>query len=1015
MLYLDINGRQLLLHANTECDVEHTNPLFADGVEDGYSMAIEVPAEGNEDVLRHVHEPALDQRTLKFTKAHLGHHGTTLFPGTLHVLSSVPRSVRTTFIVDGFADEVKGVMLPDTLRGLVVDLESNAWQRHTMPLYEDDGVAQFPMYYNPDLFGDTNVAWAPSNISAYSVSTVYAVNALVKFTDRSGSVESVDVWQCTTLTSPGEDPLNTPAKWRKTAFGVVNAWDKETSTFYENAEAGNFYTWVPWLYLKWVLSKAMEAVGYHVQGSFMRDAGTHEFVVANNTTIEQQPQPPEEFLFRATEDAPVHYTAASTYPGIHIQATDDTTTPNVDDEDLWDADTGEFICPAAGLWRFRVRLQHNRRGNALHSNFYFLRMVAAGLPTVMRAEVFRPMPNDPPYETTMDIVYQFGSGDVGQRFIFTTYQGSRSVPYGQPTWPTVTSDCIVDAYVSGWPESLTLPTSVPDTLIHPYRHVPNMSLLEFINSIAGGLNLEVIPDTVARTISFNYKEDAIRQLHTERTDHSHRMVNDTEIDHARRTKGMRISLPADELDDDTALDAAPIYTDASEVPTPWASGLTAVLRNTREVLRSDFVDGTFCYRKSKYHVPPMEVGDTQDTTDVELAVKVPHAVTKSLDEEWYVMPYWPQEGTSDFYQITTDLTELVIAKAVRVASRSADVDMVPTATSWGYGFALDQRYGFSALPYSADPLLPGLGDAYWARWAHMLTTAEPVTIDLLTDTPFLRGREWRRALHMQGQDYLIQRLPMTYGMEHGPLLCVGAHALRIMPYAYAPPVEVGGVKPAITLSFTLIGEDHTGTFTADTTTGYYAYTMDGGEVVIVDLSSASDVAIEGEHFKAWPCSADGHPQGEFLYVRIEATGAGRAFNNLDIAILAGSTLVAMELLYLADAALVLPSLEITEAIYVEPSETPSLSAIDMSAATLAGEATVSYATNGLDILIMPAIHSLNFIEANINLSDSLNQLLANLRSNNYTGHLRTEGAAPTGDGITDKAWLIGNGADITTP
>jgi len=76
-------------------------------------------------------------------------------------------------------------------------------------------------------------------------------------------------------------------------------------------------------------------------------------------------------------------------------------------------------------------------------------------------------------------------------------------------------------------------------------------------------------------------------------------------------------------------------------------------------------------------------------------------------------------------------------------------------------------------------------------------------------------------------------------------------------------------------------------------------------------------------------------------------------------------------------------------------------------------------SEALTHVIMPvssALETVSFVGASLG-ETNVNDILANLRAINFDGSCDLSGgtnAAPTGQGITDKAWLIGNGATIYT-
>jgi|GEM_PF-3604955 hypothetical protein len=876
MLYLDIAGTPLLLPATATVDLEHINPLFADGIEEGTSIPMEVPTEGNEATLGHVHELSLRERRLRFQDARLGHQGSPMFPGTLHVLSSVPSSVRMAFVLDGFVEELKGVMLPDTLRGEVIDLYANEWYiPYYIPNYAGGGPCTFPQYYNPDLYGDTNPDWVRP-FTTYDASRAYEINDLVEFTDRTGAIERVEVWQCENDTLAGQTPWTHPDKWRKTAFGVVNAWDAEINQPKTNSSAGNFYTLVPWFYLKWILTRSLANIGYRVEGAFMDDTKLNELVIANNTTMDRENSIDLTTYFRVHKPTPTYYDPSVAWQLFHIPGDTESPGPYQDTGNRWDNSAFTFSPTAAGTWTFQFEVRINRLGAQVtrpHLHVHIVNSsgtsVGSGtlLPTWL-GDRRNGVPATGVVHTYRGTVRRyFSAGEVGQTFHFAGQQRAVLAAGEVHRWPLYNTDHYVYADVSCWLQTADSEICRPDLFIYPHRHVPNVAVTDLLIALADAFNLEANPDPVTRTLHLNYKEARLREANLLRTDHSPRLINDTEIDHARAINGLRLKWDVQQASDPNGeLPLAPEYDHVHALPVPITAGLVSVLTNTREVLRSNFRDGTFCWQRKGYYLPDAVLGDEEDAATITPQVKPVMMTDMTIDLESYVLPVFKEAGTSAWFHITTEFTDIVLAEYKVTRNYSGEATNAPGARSFGYGWDDDDRTEHSFLWRTNDPALPGMYERHWIRWANMLVNAEPVTMDLLLDVPFLRGNDWKNVLHLHGQDYLIERMPVQYGMTHGPLISEGAYAYRLKPTS--EQLELIPETP-----FVCEGPGHVG-FTVDGTTdvtfgssssGYYAIRYP--DTTITALESDEIVyGLTSGSYCLWPSDEEGVfvPSGDIV-------------------------------------------------------------------------------------------------------------------------------------------------------
>lgn len=795
MLYLDINGRPLLLPAGTTAQVEHISPLFADGVEDSYSLPVEVPVQDNEEVLQHVAQLPLSQRPLRFDKATLGHQGMPLFPGILHILGSNSRSIRTTFSVEGFVSQLKGVKLPDTMRQEVIDLLEDTIVSgndfRLRPRFRNGGACQFPMHLNTALYGDANPDWFPSNVAEYAPGSSYTINELISFKTYEPIIRTA-IYQCTDPATPGQNPTTHPEKWRKAAFGIVNAWDVENNDIYYNSTDGNFYAMVPWFYLKWVLRKALAHFGYTPVGSFMDDTRTDELLLPNTTTIDQNNAVDEQNFFRASQTDPVYFNPANSWRQFRVPAQDDTTPPNQDSEGLWNNSSFRFTCPAPGVWRFRVRTELNVRRPGITRPRVLVHVMQAdgtirATTTVFLSRISNQVQTFVNIELTPD--------DVGQQFHMVVVQQQPNAT--APTWPQQATDHYLNSQLTVWLLQAEPSVALNDQFIYPHRHVPQWDVMEFIIAIADAFNLAIDPDDTTRTVSFNYKERSLPGHSTHRTiDATHRQVNEIELDHQRTTTGIRLRWDIETTTEELPAEENITYFNSeNDVVPPLSTGSIAVIRSTRKILKGVFRNGDFYWEHVGYHVPPVTAGNEEEAIEIVPAFKPLHMDQITLDGRSFIIPVLEASGTSDWFHTQGDRQTLWISEFVYATDSAPGVVLVSGARSWGWAWGPigtvegDSIGRMTLLWNEPDPILPGLYQKHWQRWLDLLTTAEPVTMDLLVDLPYLTGKQWRHVHHIHGQNYLVEKLPVEYGQNTTQLVSRGAYLLRIKTGTSPTPVE----------------------------------------------------------------------------------------------------------------------------------------------------------------------------------------------------------------------------------
>lgn len=769
MIDLTVTGKPLVLPPDLRVSIDHLNTLLTWDLDNSFSLPFEVPMRGNEDALQYVHLLPAARRTTTFRNTAFGQNGLHLHPGSLEVLATNDRVIRTNFHVQDLVGLLSGITLPDALEGAVVDLRYdelvNSYKFHGRPTRANGGNCQFPMHLNRELYGSENPNWNP-NASAWSATSGYAVDDLVEFTSTD-VVERVQVWQCTAITSPGESPATHPGKWRLTAFALVNAWDATGPEHYQNTTTAHFYAMVPWFYHKWILQQALASVGLRPAGEWWDDPDTDEELCPNATTLDRAFERDTDYFFQAQLTAPEAITSLDQDTWL-LPANDDTTLPNVDASGLWD---GEYFSPnAAGTWRFRVRVTMDRI--AEDTTFMQLWVVEESGFT-SRGIGAKALSPGQPREQVIEVVATFSAPDVGQNFRLHVFQKS----IGQIiTWGNNIGDTYAAATVTGWLENYT-GVVTPDELVIASRHVPDMEVSSYLLALSDLYNLEIRPDLVNNTVHLDYRQSALQE---KPTDQSHRATGPVEIDHQRSITGITLAHDLETFDDAGGiLDTATLVDTESDLTAPPTIGLTTIVKNTRKVMRSVVSNGTLVWRHVGYHVPAHTVGDPTDAREVKPAIIPLHMEQVSLDGEDFLVPVFDHKGTSAWYDTRAEMSKAYVCSFLLHESESGSVPDLPSARSWGRGWSVTDTGGKNHLWDDADAP-KGLLQLHWQDFATTLVDAEPITRDLIVDLPFLLGHQWRRLITIHDQLYLIERLPFPYGGNAQRTVAEGVYLYRII-------------------------------------------------------------------------------------------------------------------------------------------------------------------------------------------------------------------------------------------
>lgn len=824
MLHLALHGKRLFLRPGTSLNMELVNPLLADGIEDSRSMPVELPIEGNEIALGHVHRLALSERNLLLPGMQAGHNGLPLHEGALTILGSDSKTVRGTLSAEGFVVLMGDKTLRAALANLLVDMvaTSGSIAAHVvaanaaasmLPGDGDTGWTHyFPLYKNPSLYGSENPSWYPS-ASDWDASKAYDVDELISYAPPD-TVRVPRRYQCIIATSAGQNPYNAASKWKEVAHGLVNVMDSITGEPVSNDSAGNYYALVPWMRLRYLVLQVLNHFGLQATGDAFAADGPlgpqSMYALGNNTPLDAELQ---DHYFHAAQTSDVAYVPGDDHRQFRIPAQDDSTSPYSDVDGVWDTSTSQFTPPDVGRYRFLIAVKVNFNA-PMRLKVVVRKADGTGYPAgyFLSGLVYMSQDVLSSYDRTVGFDINVGAGQVGAPIHFCVEAYDTVV-----IWPTLAEHTYTASRIQGWrTEADGINSFRP--VITVADHVPDWTAAEFLDAVADAFNLEVVPDMTTRQVRFSRRMKVLQQHLRNTSHHSHRLLGDPELDHSRRIPGVKMAWDVD-LGENPALQGMYRLPDVlweHELEAPNAAQQYILVRSTRRIYASVFKapDG-FAWEQRGYLVPEALEGERTNARDLAMAFVPPHMEEVRLNADRYLVPLVDEAGNSSFF--ATAATEgkawLCIANGYSMGKEGAPH---VTANSWGRPYSSLVAQPRSLL-LSRDQEDNDAPTNHWQEhhraWWEMIVRAEPVTANLLVDHAYLRSEEPRRFQVMRNLTYLMERMPMVYDDQHGPLICKGAYLLRLrstpLPTEASDAVETCPVYQVWNTVSTPPGEDMT--------------------------------------------------------------------------------------------------------------------------------------------------------------------------------------------------------------
>lgn len=757
MVELRINGKAVHLQRGVQVEIEHLSTLLSEGIEDSFSLPFTIPIAGNEQVLGHAAHIALQERPTKWEHVELWAHGVLRHPGTLHLEHVLETELEVSLSVEGFVSALGEQRLRDldmgteTFAKLVDHAEAvNALSWPAAPYC-------FPMYRCPDLYDrELNPDWYPS-AGQWNVDQAYAVDDIVEY-ESGAPVRRKWLYQCiqahtaTGLITPDDDP----SYWQRLSNGTVNLWNYIHSYFPENSTA-NYWTMVPWPYLKEVVKRSLAAIGYTAIGDWMDDARYHRVVLAGNTTLDDETKDRYLHVANANEDT----YSGTTADDFLLVADDESTVPYEDIGNLWSGNA--WTCPQAGLFTFRIKLKCT-------TSRYTDLLVTLGELTPSWSFVTNVFgttgaPNTA-HEHTIVFAWSFSAGDVGKEFAFCVQP---------PSAVTVDQAVIVQQFiVQSWVLTAGQVNGF-QRYVDFARHVPDMTVAEFLLEVRDLFCLRLKPSATDNTVRLDYRVSALQR----QRDITPLLRSVPTIEPTSAQTGIRLSYG--NANEDTP-ELAGLYLtqqvdSAADLTSPTGPRQYAIVGNERRIYLSQFlpigIGGFYWYPSGTRLDEAGDAGDGVRRIDLNARpVRMDYQVNQA---NTFLVPVLEGKGESAFFRQAGDDIGLQLAIYHGLVDNGAGA-MYPFASPYD----LDQ-VGDSIADVNLDLVGPlGLVAKAYAGWLD-LVGGEALVVDLEVDGPALFGALFDDVLLVHSQPCLLMTLPLVLDDRPLPAIARGARLLKLRP------------------------------------------------------------------------------------------------------------------------------------------------------------------------------------------------------------------------------------------
>jgi hypothetical protein len=766
-------NERLVLSAGAEVSIELTVRTLSTEVADDFTVAFDVPIRGNEIALGHAHHLALRNRLTKLTDWFMRVDDAS-YAGVLYIEGATDQVISVSFVVNDLVGEIDDANLRSLDYGPSFDfvkLIDHAKDVNTSAFPTQSYC--FPMHYNPTAYGSANPHWSPS-ASPYVPGNSYQTNDLVTYEEVVGTVRHTWIYQCIANTSLGPGAT---AYWRKTGFAIVNPWDPVAEAFRENDVSGNFYALSPWFYMKWVLQKALAAVGFSIAGDFWDDPATDRIVLEGVRCVDSMARTG----YMLASSSATQTFAGVNYNDFILGADNETTPPNQDADGLWASPlyTPPPLAPGLNFIVFRFRI-HVRFSTPKQLR---IQMVDTGTgdgnnPLGHPEPVFAfagPAQLEWDEEITQAVLADDGavSNPIanGRTYSFSLQDNDpdASTSYSAEVYSFSVQSWLLD--VDGWTTGDAAPRNTYANTIVPAEHMPDTTLGELIAACCEAFGLEPKPDRSKKVLHLDYAHNT---LSAQPIDVTERLRSPIRITTSARSPGQRIRWEQDAPNFDlTGYRLTQTQSNEEALSPPSGPGEYAVVTNSRRLYISvPALDGFF-WRPVGHQLTSVLYGETKGASDTTLAIGPVLMDIRTIEGELYLLPSMEKELGSSLFNTPGNSSSLRFAWFAGLQPNN-DGHTYPFASA----FALNHIGTGLPNAISAD-----LDTAHATTYIHARTQAAvlgmPFEADLEVDPVFLASGDYAKPLLIHNQRCQLETLPLIYSQDPGPMVARGARFIKL--------------------------------------------------------------------------------------------------------------------------------------------------------------------------------------------------------------------------------------------
>lgn len=700
------------------------NPAFSDDFLSGsYSQTITLPfTKTNDRFFNNARHLEVKRRIKTYDNVLVKYKNMPLYIGKLNLMRINDKGYEVSFSINGFVLDIFGKNLKDVNYG--ADFYLGDTQKEILAKVKDVALSSYPNYN--------------FNFPPVENKTFYGSDGLDLTTgsnpDYLGKINNYDV----------------PADKY-----VLNTYD--TGTISVSGTTHNYNTLVPFLYLHFIIEKAMEWIGSAYEGDFILDAEFRTLLVYNNNSLDSlrpfgSPMKPPPYAYGGTGSA--GYTRLDF---------------NMETGDLWQDSAGLWDntlwqtepITTAGSYTFNVSLTI-REGIFLDaSDNFLLRMLvdSGGVITVTDINI----------TSFVDLIAISVLGPVIARSFTPTLVA------GDIVWFEIFISGVGLSYLMVWEGSVEIISPDPYTsligmdnvnvnrhnkYVHYLDHVPDMTISDFLKEIVKIPGVYLTFSPLNKKVKFNYRKDIFRQEILQIQ--SSRVDKPWEI--KLRDYGMKFSY---DWSGDGAANFKDIsgYTYLGEIDLYSSSFPTADKQMVLEIITGTYLVSIeipiFGWTWIAYC--PKEYAISIGTGEKEVkSLFSPVIMTDAVGNLRWVMPKVESIGNSARFDQTDNSSplKLMFYRGFETFNVSHGSYTCPFATS------LDRDpAGASSYNYSLFWAVPNKGMYYlfWKEWAEFVRNADPVQLMIDLDIPRLKAVNHDNRLAIWRDLFFWQKITTQIG------------------------------------------------------------------------------------------------------------------------------------------------------------------------------------------------------------------------------------------------------------